>query len=290
MTDQANEQKTGEFFSRTYLLADKPLSDDVRARLRMAAYLDEYYDDKEMEVGKYIELELGIVCRQLGPARYYINWGRFLKELAIKDFLDVMTAVIRFLPQRRKAKDRIQVEYNLLEFAKRVFVEQNLAYRIDNKGGCHPSVDAAFSILSRGLIRNLANQELDAAQDHISQAERSLLAGSFDARQAVRSTFDAVENLAKVIFKGSTQLNKTLIVDRLGPFLVEAGGKSETERKASEKLVNSLIDWAEAAHFYRHASGSTDVDPPSESFALAFVSQGFSFVRWIADVYAIQRA
>ena len=127
---------------------------------------------------------------------------------------------------------------------------------------------------------------LSAAREHIAQAERSLLAGSFDGRQAIRSTFDAAENLLKVIFQKATQLNTTAINERLGPFLVSASSSSKTERQASEKLVKSFIDWVEAAHFYRHAAGGTEVEQPSEHFTITFVSQGFSFVRWIADSYA----
>lgn len=249
----------------------------------MAAYLSDYYSEKQYEIGKFIERELGIKCLKWGTSSLFIDWQPLLKELDLRDFLDVMTAVIRFAPQKKEYKDRVIVVYNLLEFATRVFSEQNLAYRIDDAGGVHPSIDVAFSISSAALLRNLSISGLDAAREHITQAERSLLAGSFDGRQAIRSTFDAAENLLKVIFPKLTQLNTANINDQLGPFLINSTEDNKIERIAAAKLVKSFIDWVEAAHFYRHAAGGTEVEQPSESFTIAIVSQGFSFVRWIAD-------
>jgi hypothetical protein len=256
----------------------------------MAAYLGEYFADKEAEIGRHIELELGIKLRQVGVSRYYINWEKSLKELAVSDFLDIITAAIRFQPMRRKYKDRTIVEYDLLAFTRRVFAEQSVAYQIDDMGGCHPLVDAAFAISTSGLIRNLTALELKAASEHILKAEHALLAGSYNGRQAIRSTFDAAENLAKLIFRNAIQLDKALIVSKLGPYLLAGSNAGTIERRASEKLVNALTDWVESAHFYRHASGDTEDTPPSEAYVLAFVSQGFSIIRWIADTYTLRKA
>ena len=196
-----------------------------------------------------------------------------------------LTAAIRFLPRKTKYDGRVAVQSDLLEFSRRVFREQNLAYEIDSKGGIHPKVDPGFSIVATGLIRNLGTTGLNAAREHVLRAEKSLLAGKLDTREAIRATFDAAENLLKVIFPKATQLNAQSIKEKLGPYLVDGSWKSKLERQASEKLVSALVDWTEAAHFFRHASGGVEQEQPSESFAVAFVSQGFSFIRWIADTY-----
>ena len=280
--------EVGGFFSRTYLSIETPFSDSIRARFRMASYLNEYYSREHYEIGKFIEQELGIKCLKRGTASSFIEWQTLLKELDIIDFLDVITAAIRFKPQRKESKDRTIVVHNLLEFTKRVFAEQNLAYRIDDGGGVHPSIDIAFSVLSSGLLRSLTSNGLEAAREHITQAERSLLKGSFDGRQAIRSTFDAAENLLKTLFPDLTQLNTINITSKLGPYLLSSTKESRIERLASEKLVKSFLDWVEAAHFYRHAAGGAEIEQPSENFTIAIVSQGLSFVRWIADVYSVQ--
>ena len=165
MAENNGTPRYGEYFSRSYLWAEKPLSDDPRARHRMAAYLQEYYSDEAYEIGGYIEKELGIKCRSIGSARYYIHWESFLSKLDIRDFLDVMTATIRFKPKLTVYKDRMSIVHNLLEFAKRVFSEQNLAYKIDEKGGLRPAIDLSFSIFATGLIRSLARCSIP--DDHI---------------------------------------------------------------------------------------------------------------------------
>lgn len=285
MTEVGDQPSQGEFFSRNYLRAETPSSDNPRARHRLSAYLAEHFVDKNYEVGKYIEQELGIKCLIPIASGYYISWEDFIKSLSIVDFLDVITATIRFLPRRTQSRERLTVQYDLLEFSRRVFLEQNLAYEIDPKGGIHPKIDASFSIASASLIRNLSAAGLVAAREHVVRAERSLLASKLETRAAIRATFDAAENLLKVISPSVTQLNKQSINEKLRPYLVDASSNSRLEHQASEKLLNALIDWTEAAHFFRHASGGAEQDQPTESFTVAFVSQGFSYIRWIADIY-----
>lgn len=284
MSMNGDYPQLGGYFSRTYLAPEELLPDDSRARLRLAVYLQKYYQDEIYSVGHYIESELGIKCLSIGASSHYINWEEFLAKLATKDFLDVVTATIKLSPNRRKQEGHATVSYNLLEFARRVFSEQSLAYSIDSKGGCHPKIDPAFSIASANLIRNLTESGQIATREHISIAERSLRLDLLDLRQAIRSTFDAAENLFKTTFPRETQLNKESANRALKPYLLSTSGVSDTERRAAEKLVNSIIDWIEAAHFYRHASGDVEPAQPSEPFTIAFVSQGFSIIRWISDV------
>lgn len=288
MADDPKEERLGAYYSRSYFRADAPLSDDARARYRIAAYLSEYFFDSPYDVGKYIEKELGIKCLKVVGNRHHIWWDNFLEQLSIADFLDVITATIKHRPSKTSSSARGVVKHDLLSFAQRVFLEQNLSYRIDDKGGIHPIVDIAFVDVTANLLRSLGALGLGATCEHIKRAEKALLLSSYDPRQAIRSTFDAAENLSKVIFPRLTQLNTQAINEKLGPYLIDSVERNRTEKQASEKLVKSLIDWIEAAHFYRHAPGGVEVDQPTESFTIAFVSQGFSYVRWIADTYANQ--
>ena len=283
MEDVTDTVKIGEFYSRNYLSSDNPFADSPRARHRLSAYFQDYFTDDKGQVGKFIEQELGIQCLQWGGGGRFINWESFLNTLPLKDFLDVITASIQHRPKKTIHQDRLKVVHDLLAFTRRVFIEQNLAYKIDDKGGIHPSVDSSFSIAAFNLIRNLGDLGLEAAREHIVIAERKLLIADYDPRGAIRATFDAAENLMKVIFPRETQLNKAMVKNTLGPYLLDLAPTQGPERNALQKTINSFIDWIEAIHFYRHASGGTEPQQPSETFTLLIVSQGFSFVRWIAD-------
>lgn len=247
--------------------------------------MTDYFSDDSSAVGHFIEKELGIKCRSVNT-RYYVNWENFLQRIPVSDYLDVITAVIKFKPNRSRYKERSVVHLDFLSFARRVFIEQNLAYLIDDLGGIHPAIDPAFADSSAHTIRCLKSAGLEAAAQHILDAEKHLLAGSLNPRLAIRSCFDAVENLHKMINKNSPQLNKASIINELMPILKAKWSKDESELRATEKLVNSMTDWVEAAHFFRHADGNADISQPSEAFAVLFVSQGFSFARWLAEAYS----
>jgi hypothetical protein len=238
--DDAKKEVIGDFYSRNYLRSSVASPDNARARHRLAAYLEEYYSDDERDIGLCIERELGLKPRYPGSATYVIYWESFLSKLEIDDFLDVMTAAIRFRPQQRKNKRGSIVTYDLLSFARRVFSEQNLAYRIDDKGGIHPAIDAAFAINSLSLLRRLDEAQLQATAEHIARAERSLLPSSCDGRQAIRSTFDAAENLLKVIFPNCTQLKAQSVTEQLGPYLV-AQYKEDRAKKTGCRKTNQVV-------------------------------------------------
>jgi hypothetical protein len=289
MVEQSNAPKVGEFFSRNYLRSENMLSDDPRSRHRIVAYLKEYFVGKSAEVGRHVEKKLGIKCVE-GSSYPYVDWEGFLGKLPTVDFLDVLTATMQFRPNYTTMSGRIAVKHDLVDYIRRVFSEQNLAYRIDDKGGIHPLIDAEFTSNTNSIIRNLTELSLTAALAHVQAADRAMMPQMFDGRQAIRSTFDAVENLLKVIDPKKTQLGATQARDTLGNFLVVVDRASPEEGRATTKLIEALADWVDAAHNYRHAPGGAEPSQPSEAFTVAFVSQGFSYIRWICDLYATKRS
>jgi len=85
--------------------------------------LSEYFVDRAGDVGYFIERELGISCRKMGVDGYFINWENFLGNLELSDFLDVVTAVIRFSPEKRQNINGSLTVTSLLKFTRRVFSE-----------------------------------------------------------------------------------------------------------------------------------------------------------------------
>jgi hypothetical protein len=49
-------------------------------------------------------------------------------------------------------------------------------------------------------------------------------------------------------------------------------------------MLNSLKDWVDAAHFYRHEQGAEEVTRPPLRLAVYIVSSGASHVRWLAEL------
>ena len=58
---------------------------------------------------------------------------------------------------------------------------------------------------------------------------------------------------------------------------------------AASKLLSAFKDWINAAHFYRHEPGHQDPAQPPLMLAVQMVSVGASFIRWLAELDAIQQ-
>jgi hypothetical protein len=79
-----------------------------------------------------------------------------------------------------------------------------------------------------------------------------------------------------------------LAADQLGglaPVQERLYEQDETARRPAAKMLGSLKDWVDAAHFYRHEQGVEDVvaQPPLK-LAVYIVSTGASHVRWLAEI------
>ena len=72
--------------------------------------------------------------------------------------------------------------------------------------------------------------------------------------------------------------------DKIGKSLQSINGGHPTQQSANAKLLESYKHWINAAHFYRHEEGGEEPSQPSEDLAILMVSQGLSFVRWLAGI------
>jgi hypothetical protein len=286
MTEQNG---VGGYFSRNYLRPNAPLPDSKRLRLRLATYLVEHFADKSSEIGRFIERELGIRVLSRGPMYAYVSWEQVLEKCAVSDLLDIVTACFKFISLHSRPYQISEPGAYLIAFVDRAFREQNLAYRIDESGGIHPFIDIAFSSELAEVVRHLSDQSLKSARQSVDRAEAALLDKDFNGRLAVRSIFDATENIFKLICPRMNQLNKQNITNELRPIILRVMADNPHEQRAAGKLVDAFANWVEAGHNYRHDPGHTDPTAPSSVLTITYVSQGLGYVRWLADVFVSNR-
>lgn len=270
----------GEFFYRNYLRSPLLSSDSERMRFRVATFLRDYFESDAVEVGRDIEKELGFKVVSSG-ARYYVDWMSVLSSCSISDFLDIITLISRKHPQRLKSGRPISIIYNFHEFMTRVFCEQAMAYRIDEKGGIHPFVDVAFSSEFNAVSTLLSQASYGSARSSLEQAESALISSRYDGRAAIRHSFDALENIYKQIFPKETQLKSTGLSENLGPLIVKHTLAKQPETRATTKILESMKDWIDSGHFYRHDSGDTEQQMPTQELAIQYVALAVCFARWI---------
>lgn len=271
------------YYSRNYHKRENPVPDDARARFRIATYLEDFTEGRQGLFGRYIERELGIPAISKYDSER-VDWKKLVESLDVLDFLDLITAIGKIADRRTVHRDGIKVEYNFVDFVQRVFNEQGLAYRIESDCSVHPLVDVIFSAQFNELIRGLSEANLSAADEHVRKAELLLIEGKFDGRQAIRSIFDAAENVFKVTFPGADKLSKDTINGTLRRGLPEEYSENSTQRRAAEKALNALREWVDAAHFYRHVPGNPEPEQPNKQFTVLMVSLGISHIRWLLSL------
>jgi hypothetical protein len=57
--------------------------------------------------------------------------------------------------------------------------------------------------------------------------------------------------------------------------------ENQIASKAAEYLLDSLCDWIDAGHIYRHGQKVQEPLPPPIDLAVIFISQGASYIRYL---------
>jgi hypothetical protein len=276
----------GGLYAHNYLRADEILRDSPRMRFRLAKLFEEgasHQNNAAVNFGEFVERELGIPVLQRGPMKRYFPYVNVTKEAEIVDLLHMITLLFRhFENQRRNAR----VLEDLLSSIQRIFDETNVGYQLDEKGGVHPKFDEEFERVRLSTIRHIGAPEFEAVRLFGEATEQAMLANPLNGKAAIRSTFDAVENLYKQMFSKTPQLNKANIRINLKQLIEKLydGDANKNARRSSLKQVEALIDWVDGAHEYRHAPGTPEPSLPPEGLAILCVSQGFAYVRWLAEL------
>lgn len=291
MSDSSNQ---GKRFSHIYIGQDAPLKDSKKARFRLAKHLEascpkagyqsgsRYKSPERFRPAKNaIEHELGIpfASKSTSGSRHD-RWDWYFNRVTVVEMLDTITVVGNTLHSEYEKYDR---KGAFLEKARRIFQEENLAYTIDDAGGVHPLVDATFSADYSSAVAGLSGERYAATLEAVSNIDTALLQDVPDFRGAIRAAFAANENLFKLMYS-VPRLDSRTAGEKIGKSLQSIYDGHPTQQSASAKLLEAYKDWINAAHFYRHEEGVEEPSQPSEDLAILMVSQGLSFVRWLAGI------
>jgi hypothetical protein len=273
---------TGKRFSQAYLTGGEALSDSKRARLRVARLLGVLFDrestDHAFALNKFMERVLGVHIERAGSGSQY-NAENFIERCELRDFLDLISVVLRFLA----SKDRIPQANRWLDECQRIFAEEKLRYTIDHAGGVRFSADAQFEEVVQATIQHLDQVQLRGALDSFNKSLKAMSEVPPDGKVAI---VDAVEIVFKTLCAGPPRVGSTEITTHLLPKLDAEYANDPIAKEAAKKLARSMGEWVNGAHFYRHGQpGPEPVQPPLE-LATAFVSEGISFLRWLAGLHA----
>jgi hypothetical protein len=280
-----NEKPIGQLFSRVYLKRGEPTPDSTRMRNRIgvalrSAHLQEgaferRYDHyrnpspNPPELKKAIEAKLGI---HIPWSSGYPDWKKYASTVELRDVLDTVTILASY---GGKA---------WIEQARSIFLEENVCYSIDEKGGVHLSVDQEFNSQRLAAISVLSASRYDNVRQQFEAAYSALDQIPSDGKAAMRANFHALEGLYRLMFPAAPRLAKDAVTTYLKPLLNARHNGDQTAQRAASKAVQSFQEWVDTMHYYRHEPGSEEPAQPPLSLAVLAISQGANWLRWLAEL------
>ena len=289
------EQVTGRRFSHIYINAGVPVKDSEKARFRLSKLAEDTFPHSKYNGRSHtpnfksgavqrIERELGIkFASKSTQGTFYEVWEWFFRRIPITEMLDTITVLVDELNSSygRKVEDFILS-------ARRIFKEENLAYEIDDEGGVHPLIDGAFSANKQASIMALSEPRYKATATCVEAIDGFLLEEPPDYKGAIRAIFGANENLFKLIYN-LPRLDGRGAGDKIGKDQQALYDSHPVLQAVGVKTLDAFKSWINAAHFYRHEEGVEEPNQPSEEVAILLISQGLSYVRWLAQIDRLKR-
>jgi hypothetical protein len=258
MSDKAKGAPKGQRFTHVYSDRGKPTQDSARMRRRLASLVETIDKSGDEYLSERAERELGIAAPRSQSGR----WRDFLEAWELKDVLDLVTIAYRLLVERtqREPYARYRTGSEAQEFlaeVRRIFQEENVHYTVDMSGGVHFQFDEQFSKERVATIGSLQSDRYANARHSFESAMEALSKVPPDGKNAVRSVFAAAENVFKLIISKDRLGAKE--TDNLIPIIDKLYAADSNARNSAKKMLASLKDWVDAAHFYRHESASQEV-------------------------------
>jgi hypothetical protein len=241
----------------------------------------------------YLQQEGGLTVPYIGNGVY--NFTEFFKKIPIKFVLNSITLIYRFLDAKYRGKiiqtggvpEYIKPPEHWHAFISRAFLEENMAYTLDKKCGVHFFVDEEFERNRVSTLKCLEAQRYAGVRSAFEDAHRHLDSQPADTKASVRSTFEAVEILTRLMIPQSKRLNKELVSNLKSIAL--KGPADGAEANAIGKVFDGFAQWVDGLHFYRHGQGIEKAVAPSLAFAVYAISSGAALLRWLVEIDSNQQ-
>ncbi len=113
---------------------------------------------------------------------------------------------------------------------------------------------------------------------------RALIPQPIDTKAAVRDIFEGMETLVKLLTNSNKNLDEAMIKKALAPLLRQIPEYNEPSTSSTtDRFIEGLITWVNAAHRYRHGQKPQEPIAPSLASGVLFLSTGAAYIRWLVD-------
>lgn len=287
-----DDKTKGQLFTQLYLDRGQPSHDSELFRRRLGGYIYSKLWDDRFKLAPFIKIETGLTVPMTSiGAGVYLGFEEFIVTTPIEYVLNIITIVWRFLQDNHTELKKIGVKYEYIsepandwkQFVARAIREENLAYRLDEHCGVHFLVDQEFEHNRVSILRGLDSPRYLGVKTAFEEAYRHFESTPRDTKASVRSMFESIEILTKLIVK-APRLNKQVVINKLKPFAQDAFSSDEIEAKVIGEVFDSFALWVDAIHWYRHGQGKSDPVAPSINLAVYVLSSGAAMLRWLLEL------
>ncbi|RZI57223.1 MAG: hypothetical protein EOP14_05160 [Pseudomonas sp.] len=293
------EKPVGELFSRLYIEQGAPVQDSAPFRNRLDAYLQATHYSEYAAIASYLRREAGLVVGSFYGDRTnttFYKFTDFFTQSPMPGVLSSLTLIYRYLkdkfPERLSTRNpanpwvhRYPKADAWRQFVARAMREENTAFSVDAECGVHFFVDQEFERNRTSVVAALQAARYNAARTAYEQAHLYLDSQPVDTKAAVRSAFESLEIVARLMVPESRNLNKWMVENKLLP-LALANVADSTENAALLKIFESIGAFVDSIHLYRHGQGTEEPNAPSTAFAVYTVSSVATALRLLVGVEA----
>lgn len=273
----------GDLFSRVYLERSAPMQDNPRFRIRLAAVL-EGYPRNHKEISVYLQREAGLIVRHVGANHQF---SKFFTQSPIEHVLDAITLIwqcLRAAYQQYSSRAPQQRAYPAADdwhaFVSRALREENMGYQLDERCGVHYFVDEEFERNRVSALKCLEAPRYSGVRAAFEAAHGYLDAQPSDTKASVRSAFEALEILARLMDPPSKNLSRWMVENKLKQLALD-GAADATERDTVAKLFGGLAQVVDGLHNYRHGQPTEQPVAPSLTMAVYVISTVAAALRWL---------
>jgi hypothetical protein len=277
----------GERFSQVYLATPELLPDSPRMRRR----LGHLYGEFTLEgFGRALASELGVHVDEIS-SNYDNYWPQWLEAANLRDVLDSVTVRYKNLKLPRydsTGSELPKARQKFLSEARRIFAEENVRYRIDDRGGVHFTVDGEFERTRIATLSRIGQARYAGVRELFEAAFTALDGNPPDGKGGIRHVFFAAESLFRLMYPNSPQLNSGEVAKQLKPLVDVVYNGQKPAIHVAQKQLSAFQHWIDGAHFYRHEPGTEEPAQPPLDLAIYVVSQGAAHIRWLAQLDSVK--
>ena len=268
-----DEPPVGKLFSQVYIDRGPPARDSERLRTQICGALMRINNLDLDAIASMIHVQLGIEV---------YNWRDYFRDVPVQDFLDTITLIWRAM--QSKGMPRPATYWR--DFVRDAFRERNVGYQVDDRCGVHPLVDTEFDRNRTAAIAALQPARYRAALERFDAAHEALEAAPPDGKRAIEDTFEATEIVFKLLCDSPkvSRLAAHAVDQNLKPIVQSLYAGNGPALQAADLFLSAFMHWVNAAHNYRHGPKAESPMPPPLDLAIAMMSAGASFLRWLAEI------